>query len=133
MGPDRELEELRIQYQGWSTHDLLRVVAASQDYRPAAVQVAREVLATRDQVEVGALTQSVRAELQDEGEEKQRLADEPLTPGLKAMCFILSGFPGIVFAAYQSSQGRTRRAREAWMWVLFGWVAGVGLFIVCHG
>ncbi len=131
MGPDRELEELRIQYQGWS--DLLRVVAASQDYRPAAVQVAREVLATRDQVEVGALTQSVRAELQDEGEEKQRLADEPLTPGLKAMCFILSGFPGIVFAAYQSSQGRTRRAREAWMWVLFGWVAGVGLFIVCHG
>jgi hypothetical protein len=133
LSADRELEELRIRYQGLSIHDLLRVVAASQDYRPAAVQVAREILAARDEAEVGAIAQDVRVELQDEDEEKQRLADEPLTPGLKAMCFILSGFPGIVFAAYQTSQGRTRRAREAWMWVLFGWVGAVGLFIVCHG
>ena len=35
-----------------------------------------------NQAEFGALTQAVGAELGAEGEEKQRLADEPLTPAL---------------------------------------------------
>ena len=82
LAADRELEEWKSRYQSISTHALLRVVAASQDYRPAAVQAAREVLATRNQAEFGALTQAVGAELGAEGEEKQRLADEPLTPVL---------------------------------------------------
>lgn len=123
MSFDRDIQELRSQYANWSTEDLLRVLAASQDYRPGAVTVAREVLATRDPAEVTGLTEPVRAQLEDERAAQARAADDPLSPGLKVMCFLLCGIPGIAFAAYQEAQRRTRRAREAWRWVMFGWAA----------
>jgi hypothetical protein len=55
MSFDGEHDELRRRYEGWPTEDLLQVLGASHNYRPEAVQMAREVLATRDQAEIRAL------------------------------------------------------------------------------
>ena len=130
MSSDREIEDLRKRYLAWSTPDLLRVVTAAQDYRPEAVQIAREILATRDQTEVGALTETVQTELQHKREAEQQGADEPLNPGLKVMCFVFCGIPGILFASYQHNKGRTKRAREAWKWVLIGWGTRIVIFLL---
>jgi len=126
-----ELEQLRKQYQVLSTWDLLRVLGASQDYRPEAVQAAREVLATRDKAELEALTPTVRGELDGEHEASRRQAGEPLTPGVKALCFVFL-IPGLIFAAHQSNQGHTQRARDALRWALYGLFANVVLIVVCH-
>jgi hypothetical protein len=118
---ERDLADLRQRYSNWSTEDLLRVLGASQDYRPEAIQIAREILATRDQSQVAELTPAVAADVQREGDVRQQQAEAPLGVGLKITCFLFCGIPGIAFAAYQESAGRSRRAREAWKWILMAW------------
>ena len=129
MTTARDVEDLRREYSVWSTEDLLRVLQTAQDYRPEAVQVAREVLGSRDPSMVSALTESVPVQVQA-GEAQQRAAEEPLTAGLKAMCFHLCGIPGIAFALYQDAKGRPERAGEAWQWIALGWGARMVLFLL---
>lgn len=61
-----DLVRLRNQYRSWSTEDLVRVVTRSEDYRPEAVQVVRELLADRDQTEIARLTRAVQRERQEQ-------------------------------------------------------------------
>ncbi len=124
---DRDLEELRDQYRDWPTEDLLQVVAESDSYRPEAVRVVREILATRDPAEVAALTEVVAAEQHH----KEVVASEPLSWGLKVACLVFCGLPGIAIAVIQESGGKTRRARDAWRWVGYGVVTWfmIGLLV----
>lgn len=118
---------MRAHYAQWSDEDLLRVVNAPQDYRAAAVQAAREILTQRDPTELAALTSTVVADLEQEEAAKQQVAEEPLGTLAKTMCFVFCGIPGILFAAWQESKGRSRRSREAWTWLGYGWLARIGL------
>jgi len=108
----RSLDELRNQHRDWSTEDLLRIVVESQDYRPEAVQVVREILVTRDPAELETFTEVVMAE-QRQGE---ALAAELLSPFLRAICFVFCGIPGIVIAAYQESQRAPRLSSTTTRW-----------------
>ena len=58
----RSREELRNKYRGWSTEDLQRIVAESQDYRPEAVEVVRDILANRDPAELETSSEVAMAE-----------------------------------------------------------------------
>ena len=125
MPTTRELDDLRRRYEGWSTEDLLRVIHAPGDYRPEALEIAREVLAVRNVPLDGPAVEMVVAELERERAVAQELADQPLGKGLRVICFLFCGIPGIAIAAYQISKGHTRRAQEAWTWIGFGWLTRV--------
>jgi hypothetical protein len=124
---DLDLQGLRERYAHLSTEELLRVIHAPQDYRQEAIQVAKGILAQRQPQDLDALTTAVIADLSQEQEVRHGLAEEPLGPLAKGLCFVFCGIPGIAFAAYQGSKGKARRSREAWTWVGFGWAARVGL------
>jgi len=103
------------------------VVNAPQAYRQAAVQAAQEILARRDPSDLSTLTTTVNADLHQEQETKQRIADEALGPAAKVLCFLFCGIPGIVFAVLQEAKGKSRRSHEAWMWIGYGWMARAGI------
>jgi len=94
------------------------------------VQAARETLAQRDPRDVAALATTVVAELNQELDATHNIAEEPLGPAAKALCFVFCGIPGIVFAALQESKGRSRRSREAWTWIAYGWLMRVGYIVL---
>jgi len=116
-----DLDRLRNQYRDWATADLVRIVADSESYRPDAVSVVREILAARDPTEVAALTDEADAEQRH----REATASEPLGWGSKAACLIFCGLPGIVIAVLHESQGKTQKARDAWRWVVYGWVTWI--------
>jgi hypothetical protein len=127
----RELDELKRQYEGWSTDDLIRVVHTPQDYRPEAIEIARHILAVRNVAPQSAAEEMVVAQLQTEKLLQQQLADQPLNIGLRLVCVLFCGFPGIAIAAYNESQGHTLRAKEAWRWVVIGWITWMALSFAC--
>ncbi len=130
MSTERELSDLKERYRNASTEDLLRVVHSRHDFRAEAVEIAREVLKTRDLTQ--ARVTAVVAELAEEIEARQLAAEEPLGAGWKAFCFFLCGVPGILFAAYQWTTGRSRRAQEAWNWIALGWFIRLALFMFLY-
>ena len=132
MSAQKELSELKERYRRAATEDLLRVIHSSQDYRPEAVELAREVLVTRDLSQEGITVDAVVSQLEEESAAKQQLAEEPLGVGLKIVCFLFCGLPGILFATYQGATGRSQRAREAWSWVGYGWLARAMLFLMLY-
>jgi len=67
-----EVDALRRRYEGWPTEDLLRVVHAVGDFRPEAVQVAREILAARNVPVDGATAEVVIAEVAEESAAAKR-------------------------------------------------------------
>ena len=127
----RESVDLRKRFERTDTEELLRVVHSRPgDYRPEAVELAREVLATRDVALDDPSTQVVLAELEQERAVADDAATRPLESWLKAVCFVFCGIPGILIAVIQSGNGHTRRARDAWIWVGYGWLARVVLILV---
>jgi hypothetical protein len=127
----RDLDALKRQYEGWATDDLLRVVHAPDDYRPEAIAIAREILAIRNVTPEGPAAEPVVAQLQADKVLQQQLADQPLSIAVRLVCVVFCGIPGIAIAAYNESQGYTRRAKEAWKWVFIGWLTWLSLGIVC--
>ncbi|MBI4587556.1 MAG: hypothetical protein HY725_01845 [Candidatus Rokubacteria bacterium] len=117
-----DLEELRAPYRETTIEELLRIIHIdSQNYRPDAVQVAREDLQSRDVSEAtDPNVQGLLANLKEAAAFELDQADTPLGTGLKVLCFLLCGLPGMFIAVYQQNQGRKRRAREAWRWVGYG-------------
>jgi hypothetical protein len=88
-------------------------------------------LATRDLAQEGVNADAVTARLEEESNVKRQLAETPLSVRLKIVCFVFCGLPGLLVAAYQTvTYPGSLRAREAWSWVGYGWLARVGLFLV---
>lgn len=133
-----ELDELRARYRRETTEELLRVVNVSaRDYRPEAVRVAREELISRGVAPDGDTnTQTLLAQLKEEAARRQQVEqqaqDAPLGTGLKVLCFILAGLPGVLIAIYQTTRGRTRRAREAWKWVGYGFLFALAIRLLFY-
>ena len=133
MTTTRELDdELRRRYESWSTEDLFRVIHTPGDYRPEAVQIARDVLAIRNVPLEGSAVEGLVAELQSERAAAQESAVEPLGNGLRAICFLFCGIPGIAIAAYEMSKGHTRRAHDAWTWLAYRWLTRVLVFLILY-
>ena len=78
MAANQDFADLKAQYARWSSEDLLRVVNAPQDYRPAAVDAAREILAQRDPAELAVLATTVIPAVQ-EAKGRSRRANEAWT------------------------------------------------------
>ena len=133
-----ELDEMRARYRRETTEELLRMINVNpRDYRPEAVRVAREELISRGVAPDGdENTQTLLAQLKEEAarreQEKQQEQDAPLGTGLKVLCFILAGLPGVIIAIYQTAKGRTRRSREAWKWVGYGFLFALALRLLFY-
>jgi len=128
MSIHNDLNELTEKYRNSTTEELLRVVNSIEEYRPDVVELARQELANRG-LEQKKINTIVR-EIEEESISKKQLAEVPLGIGLKIVCFIWCGLPGIIIAVYQRSHGRLRCSREAWSWVGYGWLFRVGLLLV---
>ncbi len=119
------LVELRKRYAVLETEELFAIAHTDSDqYRSAAVRVAREELARRK------VSNEDAAEFQQKAETKRigRLDEEekPLPAGLKLLCLVFAGMPALVTYAIMESKGRKRAAREAIVW----FSAGFGLWLV---
>jgi hypothetical protein len=125
------LEELRRRYAGLETHELFAIVHTDSDqYRPGAVRIAQEELAKRR------VSSEDTAELQLKAETERRARleyeESPLPTGLKALCLLQPGMPGLVTHAVMVSKGRKRAAREAIEWFGIGfWVWVALMFAFC--
>jgi len=126
-----ESAELKQRFERKDTEALLRVAHARPgDYRPEAVELARQVLATRDVALDDPSTQVVLAELEQERVAAGDEAAQRLSRGLKPLCFVFCGIPGILIAIVQGGNNHTRRAHDAWVWVGNGWLARIVLLFI---
>ena len=127
----KEDSELRVRYEALSTQDLLRMTEADPgDYRPEALQLARDILASRGVSQRGDEAIAVLSTAKHERRLEKESASAPLGVGLKVLCFLLPGLPGILVAVVQRAHGRTRRAQEAWACVACGWAARIVLYLI---
>lgn len=127
----RDLDALKRKYEAWPTDDLLRIVHGHQEYRPEAIAIAQQILAVRGVARGDPADENVVEQLQAEKVVQEELADRPLSLILRLVCVVFCGIPGIAIAAYYDSQGYSRRAKEAWKWVVIGWVTWLAMSFVC--
>jgi hypothetical protein len=130
MSANDMFAELEDKYRHLESEELLRIVRSTEDYRPEAVALAREVLSTRDLKQEGIEIEAVVQELEKESASRAEQAQEPLGAGLKIVCFLFCGLPGILIAIVQGKRGRIRATNEAWFWVGCGWLSRIAIVLL---
>lgn len=130
---EQDSAELRQRYAQWSSSDLLVVLHPEEGYRPEAVAVAREILASRGVDPTSPDLQDVYEDL-----DRQHVADAkwkaaPLSPWLRALCALLPGLPAFIVAGINLANGRSTRATEALQFMLIGIIGYTVLGFVCFG
>ena len=125
--------ELRQRYAQLSSEDLLTVLHPEEGYRQEAVDVAREILASRGVDPGGPAVYELYEDVDRQHRADAERKSARLNPWLRALCAILPGLPAIIVAGINLANGKDRRALEALQWMLIGAVGYTVLRFVCFG
>ena len=125
--------ELRRRYEQWTDDALLAVLHPQQGYRPAAVDIARAILAERNVDPANPVLSEFFEDLDRQHVEDADWKAAPLSVWLRALCAILPGLPALIVAGINLANGRQTRAVEALQWMLIGIVAYIVLGFACFG
>jgi hypothetical protein len=118
--------ELARGYGQEETDELVRIAyVEGGDYLPEAVALAREELQRRG---VAAATLAERIEVvREERAARQKVAEKPLGPGVKAVCFLFPAAVGGICAMWHARMGKARAARQALAFTGLGFLARTAL------
>jgi hypothetical protein len=123
-------DDLRKRYAALTVEELCAIANLEpHQYRPEAVRIAQEELVRRgvSAPEVAEIHEGIATET------RARLATEEqsLSAGLKALCLILPGVPGLAVYSAMVGRGRRRAARQAIQWCLMGVGVWFLLSVLC--